>query len=226
MKQLDRIKKLVSFIPENVNKIIDVGCDHGYFGCMAIKQKATKEVVFCDISDKCLEKAKNNVQKYGYSDVSNFKVVDGIPNEHADLIAINGLGGLAIIEILKNKKNDYQYFLLQPMTNVYELRKFLIEEKYNICVDKVIEVDKRFYYVLLINGKCESIYNEEELLLGKDIVKFPKDYKDFLYYRLKITNNALANCNPNMLKLNVNDSVLNILNENQLINRLLKEIGE
>lgn len=224
MKQIARIEKLVSFIPANVSKIIDVGCDHGYFGCSALKQKATKEVVFCDISEKCLNKAKTNVYEQGLKLCCKFFVADGVPEEEADLVAINGLGGISIIEILKKVKLNYRYILLQPMTNVYELRRFLTSNNYGISIDTVIEIDKRFYHVLLIDSNFVSNYNDDEVILGKDIVNFPQKYKDFLRYRLKITNNALANYNVNMLILNVNDSVLRVLKENQLINRLLKEI--
>lgn len=224
MKHLNRINKLVSLLPKNINKLIDVGCDHGYFGCVSLKQKATNAVVFCDISDKCLSKAINNVEKYGYGKLSKFLVCDGIPKINADLVAINGLGGMAIIDILKRNTIKYRYYLLQPMSNIFEVRKFLKESNYKVLIDTNIKVGGRFYTVILLDSVCGVDYTEDELVLGKEVLNFPQNHKEFLQYRLKITDNALANCGINMLKSNVDDSVLNLFKENQLINRLLKEI--
>ncbi|MBQ2804539.1 MAG: tRNA (adenine(22)-N(1))-methyltransferase TrmK, partial [Clostridia bacterium] len=54
-----RLEKIVQAIPQ-CTSLADVGCDHGYIGLSALTLGKADNVVFVDISQPSLHKAKQN----------------------------------------------------------------------------------------------------------------------------------------------------------------------
>ena len=87
-----RLKAIASLIPENDN-IIDIGCDHGYLGIYAIKEKLVKSIILTDIKESALSMARKNV-KNSNLDIPLI-VSDGLNNINSsdiNTVVVSGMG--------------------------------------------------------------------------------------------------------------------------------------
>ena len=139
-----RLKAVCSLIPQ-CEVFADVGCDHGLVSEFVLKNKLSKKVFACDISEKCLQKAKALL--YPYDNVEFF-VADGLKGvQKVDVAVICGMGAYTIINILSAL--DYKpYLILGAQKNVESLRYFLAQNGYMIEKDIVVEEDGIFYDII------------------------------------------------------------------------------
>ena len=56
-----RLKKIVSLL-DSQDKVVDIGCDHGYLGIYAIREKLVKSIILTDIKESALSMARKNVK--------------------------------------------------------------------------------------------------------------------------------------------------------------------
>lgn len=119
----------------------------------------------------------------------------------ADYVIVAGLGGKEIIKILSKSKLDKK-LILQPMTDVVNLRNYLCENGYNILKDELENEGEEFFdFILTEKGNCSL--SKEELLFGKTNITSHSDC--FLKYLLLKRNYlliALARAKCNMVKSN------------------------
>ncbi|MBQ9715241.1 MAG: SAM-dependent methyltransferase [Clostridia bacterium] len=193
-----RIDKIVSKIPQ-CNLLADIGCDHGYIGVSALRQGIAKKCLFSDISAPSLNKAKLLCQKLGLDDRAEFFVGDGTQKiDYADCVVIAGMGGRETIDILKNCKFAPDYFVLQPMKNLYEVREY-VAQHYHIIYDK-ITFDKKFYNLLVL-GKGQDTLTEMQKHFGK--TNLEQKHDDFVsFVRCEIAKTKkLLNKKPDNQKM-------------------------
>lgn len=184
-KRLNAIYNETLSLIEKDDIICDVGTDHGYLACLLAKNVKNK-IIATDISAPSLKKAERLAEKYNVQ--IDARVGDGLlPAKEATIACMCGIGGVEIAEIIK-KVNFCGKMVLQPVPTSYDLRKFLVENCYNITKDYVIEDGKKFYFIFAINGKCKTEYNQDEMLFGKDNIK--TNSIDFIKY-LKNQKNKL-----------------------------------
>ena len=143
LKIKPRLLKICELIEPN-SKIIDVGADHALLDIYLNKYKNCTCLAI-DISEKCIEKAKENIIKYEAN--VETKVNDGLKNIKLkdEIIVISGMGTKTIKEILDTDiKND---LLLVSHTKINELKEFLKEKNYQITIEKEI-FDKKKYTII------------------------------------------------------------------------------
>ena len=63
MKLSKRLEAIASFIDKN-DKIVDVGCDHGYLDIYLALYKHNKMIIATDISEKVIENTILNINNY------------------------------------------------------------------------------------------------------------------------------------------------------------------
>lgn len=199
-----RLNKIVSLCGK-VKRVADVGCDHGKVLAELVKGGANF-VVASDISEPSVKKAESLLKEIGAKNFS-VRVGNGFEtltnNDNLDVIIVAGMGGLEIIEILKNSKINLKRLILQPQNNVIKLREFLQNNNYYIVYDNIIE-DKGKYYNIL-NVKISDTFHKltkRELLYGKTNLK--KHNPDFIsmlkYENQKLLNRANNITNKILLK--------------------------
>ncbi len=177
----------------------DIGCDHGKIGCGLLDKNATCRVVFCDISQTNLDKAKLCVRNMFTDEVlknyeqnckenqslnnleqrCEFICCDGVPkffnnkNKRTYNIAlIFGLGGETIKSIVQ-KDNIINEFYLQPTTSVLDLREYLYSENFEIVKDFLFSDSKNFYNFMHIKRK---LYKEDCKITDKNQYKIEEKY--------------------------------------------------
>ena len=132
MKLTNRLNAVASFI-EKCNTVIDIGTDHAYIPIYCIENDICNNAIACDINKGPIEIAFKNISEYGFSKRISTRLSNGLENYEkgeAQNIVIAGMGGLLIIDIIKNaidKIDENTVLILQPMIAVYEVRKFLCE---------------------------------------------------------------------------------------------------
>ena len=223
-----RIKLIVNQIDKRLNATYyDIGCDHGLIGYEILQRDTTNKVVFCDILDVNLNKAKVLCESNkNICERSLFCLSNGVPDDaKSDGIGlIFGLGGETIIDILKNNISLSEFYL-QPLTSKYKLRNLLVSNNYEVINDVKLFYDK--YNIDLIHIKkanTKSFLSDKELILGKDNINRRDDI--YLEYLRKEYNNltfVLALMGKNMLKSNACQSKYEYFKKKyNLINEILE----
>lgn len=152
-----RLKLLADRVPQNAS-FADIGTDHGHLPLYLLREGRIVRAIASDIRPGPLAHAKENAAFHGFTEQTKFVLaggLDGVSAEDCDTIAIAGMGGETIIEILKAAPWTLvgeHLLLLQPMTSVYELRQWLWAVGYRIDEEAVCTEGRRHYVILSVRG--------------------------------------------------------------------------
>ncbi|MDR1782251.1 MAG: class I SAM-dependent methyltransferase [Bacilli bacterium] len=169
-----RLDKRLTQIASYVDKgaiLVDVGTDHGYLPIYLLLNKKISNAIASDINIEPLNSAKKNAFKYHVNlDCVLSDGLDQLANYHFDTISIAGVGGTLIVEILKKNialvKN--KTLILQPQNNSKVLRKFLIDNNFNIIDESLVEENGIIYFILKVNTQNNvNNYSLLDLMYGK-----------------------------------------------------------
>ena len=133
------------------NRVADIGCDHAYTSIYLVKKGITPYAIAMDINAGPVERAKENVALYGLQDWIVVRRSDGVKElsaQEADTLLITGMGGLLMKKILSDKPEIIQSvkeLVLQPQSEVAELRKFLHSIGFVITAEQMLKEDGKYY---------------------------------------------------------------------------------
>lgn len=187
----ERLEKIFSAIP--CGKVFaDIGCDHGYIAKAMLDSGKCEKAIVSDISEKCLQKARNLLSDYIEKGKAVSVVSDGFDKvKGADIALIAGMGGEEICSILSREKTLPETLVLQPMKNPEKVRNLLLELKYKFVKDSVFKSAGKFYDLLVL-VKGEDFLTEEEIEFGRDNLKGNnQDFKDRLLIEISRINEYL-----------------------------------
>lgn len=179
----------------------DIGTDHAYLPIYLIMNGFCKKAIASDIGNGPLKRASDTALKY-HQNIS-LRLGAGLdtllPGE-ADVVAVAGMGGLLIAEILKagmDKLGSAKKIVLQPMTAIPELREYLTENGWKITDERIAKEGDKLYVLMSVRppksqaiDAVESPYNELELYLGRCLInKRPMYFDELLSHsRRKLCN--------------------------------------
>ena len=178
MEISNRLKALARMVSE-VDVVADIGCDHGYVPITLLKDRRIKKAIAMDINKGPLERAKKNIEDYGYSNQIETRLSNGFDALHigeVDLAIIAGMGGKLMISILSkeiDKTKSIPHLILQPQSDIEEVRRFLPTIGY-VCVEEdMLEEDHKFYFLMKLQRTEEEIqpFSEMELRFGKFLLQ-------------------------------------------------------
>lgn len=158
----DRLSACVLFVRDGA-VLVDVGTDHAYLPTFLIGEKRIKSAIACDINEKPLQSALATINSYDAKNIE-LRLCDGLAgvreNEFSDVV-IAGMGGELIIKILSDCpfiKNDKFNIILQPMSKVYDVRKWLCQNGFYIKAEKAAAANNKIYTVLNAEyrGECDN----------------------------------------------------------------------
>ncbi|MDO5156158.1 MAG: class I SAM-dependent methyltransferase [Eubacteriales bacterium] len=167
--------------------VADIGCDHAYVSIALIKRGIAKNVIAMDVRKGPLAIAKKNVQLHELEDVIDIRLSDGLEKlacDEADVVVIAGMGGLLVKGILErgNHITPRPILILQPQSDLKEVRKYLLKQKYIIEKEEMLIDEGKYYTVMRVipeehdiwkqNMECDgtsndATYSEVELLYGR-----------------------------------------------------------
>ncbi len=178
-------------------RLADVGTDHAKLLVYLLLEGRLASAIGSDIHEGPLSHAARNAEDYGVKNGLSLRLAAGLDKvnpEECDTVSIAGMGGSTIAEILGNASWTAQgnhLLLLQPMTMVYELRRWLWRNGYSIQRETLCREGKRWYVVLSARGgasQCEKRLSE--CLVSPALLK-AEGVKEYLAHLLVREQKAL-----------------------------------
>lgn len=170
-----RLRTMASMV-EDRDLVLDVGTDHGYLSMTLVDEGRAKRVLATDISAKSLSKLEVRLDP-SYKNIVTM-VADGLKTIQVqpDLTLIGGMGGPLILSILQedmDKTRAFKNFVVQANTKIQDLRRFFIENSFEILEEVALWEEGYFYNILKVSYHKE--YKEEyepwEIEYGKVLLE-------------------------------------------------------
>ena len=152
-----RLRMVADLIPQGA-RLADIGTDHAYLPAALIQEGRVPGAIAADLRQGPLSRAKETVREYGLTDRVMFRLCNGLVGirpEETDAVAIAGMGGETIAEILKaapwTRELDIP-LVLQPMSSMSDLRCWLEENGYTIVTEGLAREGETLYTALLVRA--------------------------------------------------------------------------
>lgn len=174
-----KLSKRLASIASNIDKedkVVDIGCDHGYLSIYLKAVNGNKVVIATDINENALNVAKKNINKNSILIETRLgNGLDVIKHNEVDTIIISGMGGNTILNILKKNKLKYiKKIVIQSNTDIPLIRKYINKLGYTIKNEQLI-IDKNIYYIIITFTKGKHKYTKKELYFGPILLKENND---------------------------------------------------
>lgn len=184
-----RLKSIASFI-ELSDRVVDVGCDHGYLSIELYEKKLCKSVIATDINEKALENAKKNIGEKSLP--IRTVLTDGLKKvsiKDYDTIVISGMGTSTILHILNdNKKIDHvNKIILQSNNNRVQLREEMQKKGFYLDDEDIVFENKK-YYITMLFVKSIKKNTKDEIKYG--LIK--KEHQDYYNYVITSYENIIS----------------------------------
>jgi len=145
-----RLRAVLAFVEGRC--LADIGTDHGYLPIAACLEGLVEQAIACDVSAGSLEKARENIRQFGLEDRIKTRLgygLQALQEEDADCVVMSGIGGMNIIEILKDPYiNQVKRLVLQPQRDIEALRTALDEKGFYIINEATVQDRGRSYTVI------------------------------------------------------------------------------
>lgn len=182
-----RLQTISAFIKDG-DCVIDIGCDHSLLGIYLVLNKKVK-VVGSDINPGPLEKAHENLVKYHLVRKIELRLGDGLNTVSSDIdtIVISGMGGLSIINILKDIKKypNVKKIIVSPNNDFSLIREEISKLGFYLFKEEMVLENNKYYLISEYRKgtkKIDSYFGR--LDLENEIVK--KYYKHVYDSNLRI----------------------------------------
>ena len=190
----DRLLTAVPFV--RLNKILaDIGTDHAYLPIYLMQKGLISGAVAADINQGPLDKAQENICKYGLNESITTVLCDGLSKiepDKVDDVAIFGMGGELIIKIIDEAnwlKDSDKRLIIQPMTHPEKLREYLANNGF-LILGESLSFDRGKIYQTIC-AQYDGIlreYDEFTYFFGEYILK---EKSDLLIELLEITKQKI-----------------------------------
>lgn len=189
MKQIlnKRLQTISAFIKDG-DCVLDVGCDHCLLGIYLVLNKNVK-VIGSDINSGPLEKAHENLVKYHLVRKIELRLGDGLNTMTSDIntLVISGMGGLSIINILKDIKKypNIKKIIVSPNNDFSLTREEISKLGFYIYKETMVLESNKYYLISEYRKGTKKIDNYfGKLNLENEIVR--KYYKHVYDSNLRI----------------------------------------
>lgn len=152
-----RLRAIAELVPSRCRTLADIGTDHGYIPVSLLLEGRLDRAIAADIGAAPLDHARRTAGLYGVSDRIDFRLGNGLdviaPGE-AEVIVAAGMGGDTIAGILAAApwSRDGPLLLLQCMSRTDALRRWLPENGYAVCQEKLAQDKGALYPILAVRG--------------------------------------------------------------------------
>ena len=158
-----RLRSVADLVPQGA-RLADIGTDHAYLPAWLILQGIISWAIAADLRKGPLERAGITAERYGLTAQMSFRLCNGlagVSGKETDVIAIAGMGGETIAEILSAApwtREEKKLLLLQPMSAQPELRLWLQEHGYAIQREVLSKEGETLYTTFqVIAGQMEPL---------------------------------------------------------------------
>ena len=168
MQLSQRLSSVASMVTAG-NCLADVGTDHGYVPIYLYERKIIPHAIAMDINKGPLERTALHIAESGMKEAIETRLSDGLtalkPGE-ADSVVIAGMGGPLIIRILSahpEVTESLKELILQPQSEISEVRIWLYEQGYEIVEEHMVFEDGKYYpmFKAVKNPEAEKLTDLE-----------------------------------------------------------------
>ena len=168
MLQLSKRLLTVASMVTEKSRLADVGTDHGYIPIFLCGQGKIPSAIAMDLRKGPLARAEENIRFYGLSDRIETRLSDGVeklqPGE-ADSVVIVGMGGSLVQKILEEGKQrlcSVRELILQPQSDICQVRRYLQENGWRITSEKMVCEEGKYYPMMhVVHGHMEPLSDIE-----------------------------------------------------------------
>lgn len=195
-----RLSAIAEMVTEG-NRLVDVGCDHGYLPVYLVLNGKIPCAIAMDVRRGPLSRAQEHIAEYGLTEYIETRLSDGLEalaSGEGDTLVIAGMGGPLMERILTDGRKVLEHFqelILQPQSDIPHFRKFIRENGFEIAEEAMILEEGKFYPMMkAVPAKRQTIlpYTEEEAWFGKLLLE-KKDgvLRQYLERELRIRQTIL-----------------------------------
>lgn len=157
--------------------VADIGTDHGYLPIYLSQKGAVTKAIACDVNTGPLERAKKNIKEAGMESRILTRLGSGLspilPGE-AETVVLAGMGGMLIIELLKNSPEvikTVKQIVLQPQQDIEKVRRFLHDIHFQVKDEALLWEEGKFYIAIQAEPGEERYEKDVYYYFGKPLLE-------------------------------------------------------
>jgi tRNA (adenine22-N1)-methyltransferase len=203
--QLSKRLQAVADLVTPGSRVADVGCDHAYIPIYLAENKISPHIIALDINQGPIDRAKDNIIKYGCQDRIETKKSDGLEKLNAgeaDTILVAGMGGALTIRILTDKSwvlQTVRELVLQPQSEIHKVREMLHQHDYLITGENMVKEDGKYYVMMkavpqdfMKDVRAYMLLEKEHFYYGRLLLEQRHPVlQEFLLWDLSICQNIM-----------------------------------
>lgn len=149
----ERLQMLADMVTPG-NRLVDVGCDHGYLSVSLVASGICPGAIAMDVRKGPLEAAKIHIAEAGLNDYIDVRLSDGLAGcgqGEADTMVCAGMGGRLMERILREgmeKARGMRELILQPQSELPQFRAFLREAGFRVAQEDAVIEDGKYYFAI------------------------------------------------------------------------------
>ena len=168
-----RLLAVAEYVPAGA-RLADIGSDHAYLPAYLALNDKISYAVAGEVVQGPFENAEHEIKKEGLTEIIKPRLADGLaainPDDKIDTITICGMGGSLIRDILeagKAKLEDHPFLILQPNVGAENVRRWLMNNHYQIEDEQIISEDGHVYEIIVAGFAAEQVsLSQNELIFG------------------------------------------------------------
>ena len=202
MQLSQRLSSVASMVTAG-NCLADVGTDHGYVPIYLYERNIIPRAIAMDVNKGPLERAALHIAESGMKEAIETRLSDGLtalkPGE-ADSVVIAGMGGPLIIRILSahlEVTESLKELILQPQSEISEVRIWLYEQGYEIIEEHMVFEDGKYYpmFKAVKNPEAEKLTDLEYKYGKVSVLGEPEVLRAYLVREIANKQNILQKLN-------------------------------
>ncbi len=163
----ERLKSLTDMVSRG-NRVVDVGCDHGFLSIYLVQHGISPGVLAMDVRMGPLSRAREHVAEYGLENYIETRLSDGLleyKKGEAQSLVCAGMGGKLMMKILsesEEKAKALKELILQPQSELPAFRRFLKAEGYLTLDENILCEEGKFYFLFKVRYAPEELQKEPD----------------------------------------------------------------
>ncbi len=162
----------VAMLVQECDSLADIGTDHGYIPIYLLEHKKIQKAVAMDINKGPLERAREHVEESGLQEKISLRLSNGADKlavGEVQAVVIAGMGGPLMVNIIESKLEVFRaldFFVLQPQSEIEQVRHFLQEQGFVITKENMVFEEGKYYSMMLVKSGTMNCKKECEFLYG------------------------------------------------------------